>query len=133
MIRSKGRRKPCDVGDAKQRFSKAQQFRTVAAAVEGDETLRSAEVANLVHAGILYADVICCVRLGERSADGDHGAAIDLLRRVEPQAAKRLQVLLALKSAAEYGVSNPASSRMQSARRAAEALHEAAATVLSET
>jgi len=120
------RRTTCDLAHARARLAKARQFSTVAAAVEGDAELRSAEASNLIESGIASADAICCVRLGERSSDANHAGALALLRRADPSAAKRLQVLLGMKTAVQYGADDPSGSRLAAARRAAAALLEVA-------
>ena len=132
MSRARGHRKPCDLADARARHDKARQFLSLAHVAEGDDTVRAAEAALLVDAGIASADVICCVRLGERSADGDHTAAVNLVAMVDRTSARRLQTLLSLKAAAQYGTRNPAKDRLAAARRAAAGLFEAAAAVLAD-
>lgn len=126
MARPTGRRKPCEMAEARARLAKAEQFATVAALAAGDSSVRSAEASLLVDAGIAASDAICCARLGERSADGNHAAALDLLAGADRQAARHLRVLLGLKPLAQYDTSNPSPQRMISARRAATALLDAA-------
>ncbi|MGH9113811.1 MAG: hypothetical protein ACRDZN_16155 [Acidimicrobiales bacterium] len=136
MSRPTGRRKVCDVGDARARHDKARQFLSLAKAAEGDEgddTVRAAEASLLVGAGIAAVDAICCIRLGERSADGSHGAAVELVARVDRAAAKRLQTLLSLETAVQYGIRNPSKDQLAVARRAARALFDTATEILDET
>ncbi len=123
---SPARRTACDLAHARARLAKARQFATVAAAAEGDAGLRSAEASNLIESGIAAADAICCVRLGERSNDANHAGALGLLRRADAGAARRLQVLLGMKTAVQYGAEDPSGSRLAAARRAAAALLEVA-------
>ncbi len=133
MSRPTGRRKVCDVGDARARHDKARQFLSLAKAAEGDDTVRAAEASLLVGAGIAAVDAICCIRLGERSADGSHGAAVELVARVDRAAAKRLQTLLSLETAVQYGIRNPSKDQLAVARRAARALFDTATEILDET
>ena len=55
-----------------------------------------------IHAAIAAADVITCVALGERSSDGNHLAAVDLLRRVDAGLASMLKRALDRKTQAAY-------------------------------
>lgn len=118
--------------DARARLDKARQFLSLAKVAEGDHTVRAAEATLLIDAGIAAADAICCIRLGERSSDGDHVAAVGLIATVDRAAARRLQTLLSLKSTTQYGTRNPARDRLAAARRAATGLYEAAAAALRE-
>jgi hypothetical protein len=66
-------------------------------------------VSAAVHAVLSAVDAACILGLGQRAADEDHGAAVELLLKA-PQleatkrqlAAKHFKALLALKHAAEY-------------------------------
>jgi hypothetical protein len=122
MSRGAGRRKPCDVTDARARLAKAEQFLTVAELAQTDPGVRSAETSLLVDAGIAAADAICCVRLGQRSADGNHAAAVELVASVDIEAAKRLRTLLSIKSLAQYDTDDPSAQKLTAVRRAAQAL-----------
>lgn len=122
MSRGAGRRKPCNVADARARLAKAEQFLAVARLAEAGAGMRSAEASLLVDAGIAAADAICCVRLGQRSADGNHAAAVELVAGVDLEAAKRLRTLLSLKSQAQYDTDDPSAQKLTAARRAAQAL-----------
>lgn len=51
---------------------------------------------------IAAADVLCCLALGERSNDGNHAAAIQLLGRVNPKLATSLRRALDHKQQAGY-------------------------------
>ncbi|HYZ99932.1 MAG TPA: hypothetical protein VE575_14325 [Acidimicrobiales bacterium] len=133
LIRAKGRRKPCGAEEARARLAKARQFLTLATAGQEDETVRSAEASLLIEAGIAAADAICCVRLGERPADQNHQAAVDLLASVHRDAARRLQTLLGLKTSVQYGTGDPSAARLRAARRAASALMDVARQAVSET
>jgi len=122
MNRTGGRRKACGIADARARLAKAEQFLTVARLAEPDAAMRSAEASLLVDAGIAASDAICCVRLGERSADGNHAAAVDLVARIDLDAAKHLRTLLSLKSQAQYDNDDPTARKLTAARRAARQL-----------
>ena len=126
MNRPTGRRKPCDLTHARARLSKARQFLALAAVAADDDSLRSAEASNLIEAGIAAADVICCVRLGERSSDGNHRSAVALLSETDAEASKRLQTLLSMKSGVQYGTDDPSAATLTAARRASGALVAAA-------
>jgi hypothetical protein len=117
--RPTGRRQPCTTADAKARLHDAEAFLDTA------ETARDPDVkaTNAIHAAIAAADAICCIALRERSADGNHSAAIDLLRAVDPQLAATLTRLLARKQQAAY------ESRDISARDATTCIRQATALV----
>ncbi len=46
---------------------------------------------NAIHAAIAAADVITCQALGERSSDGNHQSAVELLRPVDASLASALR------------------------------------------
>ncbi len=96
--RSGGRRKPCTVADAKARFHDAEAF------LEAAETSPDPDViaTNAIHAAIAAADAICCIALRERSADGSHAMAVDLLGRVDRRLADALSRALSRKTQAAY-------------------------------
>lgn len=98
MSRAKGTRRPCDLRQARQRLIDARQF------LEAAELLEAADVVatNAIHAAIAAADAIACHALGERSSDGDHHAAVELLRQVEPRLAITLKRALDRKTQAAY-------------------------------
>lgn len=84
------------------------------------------DVAIAALAGIAYADAICLAALGERSAGSDHSDAVVLLREVDPRAAAHLQVLVSVKTAAQYGVDALSQEVVKRALRAADLLAERA-------
>lgn len=95
----------------------------------GDETdarSRKVDVAIAVLAGIAYADAICLAALGERSAGGDHSDAVTLLREVDSTTAAQLQVLISVKTQAQYGVEVLSNEVVKRAMRAAALLAERA-------
>ena len=57
---------------------------------------------NAIHAAIAAADSITCHALGERSSDGNHVAAVDLLRTVDASLATTLKRALDRKTQAAY-------------------------------
>ena len=86
MSRAKGARKPCDVQQARQRLIDARQF------LEAAELLDAPDVATCaIHAAIAAADAITCHALGERSSDGNHVSAVDLLRQVDARLSASLK------------------------------------------
>ncbi|MBX9472343.1 hypothetical protein [Microcella sp.] len=83
-------------------------------------------VTNAVHCGIAAADAICIVTLGEYSASGNHGEAVQLLKRAHPAASTSLQRLLAIKTKAGYSPTPASAADVQTALRAHEAILQAA-------
>ena len=57
---------------------------------------------NAIHVAIAAADAITCHALGERSNDGNHVSAVDLLRKVEASLATALKRALDRKTQAGY-------------------------------
>ena len=98
MSRDKGAHKPCDVHQARQRLIDARQF------LEAAELLDASDVVatNAIHASIAAADAITCHALGERSSDGNHVAAVDLVRQVDASLATTLKRALDRKTQAGY-------------------------------
>ena len=98
MSRTKGARTPCDARQARQRLVDARQFLEAAELLDAPDVVAT----NAIHAAISAADAITCHALGERSSDGNHVAAVDLLRRVDPRLATMLKRALDRKSQAGY-------------------------------
>lgn len=98
MSRSKGARRPCDMQQARQRLIDARQF------LEAAQLLDSADVIATcaIHAAIAASDAITCSALGQRSSDGNHGSAVDLLRQVDAKLSAALKRSLDLKTQAGY-------------------------------
>ena len=113
--RPSGRRQPCTTADAKARLLDAEAFLETAEVATNTDVIAT----NAIHAAIAAADAICCFATRERSADGKHSAAIDLLRIVDTQLAATLARLLARKQQAAY------ESRDISARDAATCVRQA--------
>lgn len=83
------------IDQAERRLAYAEQ-----ALAEGNFNI-AAELA--VTAGINLSDAICCLGAGEHVQGGAHEQALDLLARVDREAAKVLRRLLAVKTQATYG------------------------------
>lgn len=69
---------------------RAEQFADAAETIrdfaDDEADVGDAYVTLLIHAGIAAADVICCEALGEHAQSESHTAAVELLRRVRPDA-----------------------------------------------
>ena len=98
MSRSKGARKPCDVQQARQRLVDARQFLEAAELLDAPDVVATCAI----HAAIAAADAITCHALGERSSDGNHVSAVDLLRQVDTSLATALKRALDRKTQAGY-------------------------------
>lgn len=88
----------------------------------GDDIERTADVGIACTAGVAFADAICLAAVGERSAGESHVAAVDLLRTVDPAAARQLSSLLALKTQTQYGSTTISREKAARAMRAVEHL-----------
>jgi hypothetical protein len=112
----------------------ARRYLDVAELTAGEEDAaawRHVAVGNAVLAGIAAADALCCARLGRRSRDADHRAAVDLLRLVDERLARDLDRLLQVKDVAHYGTALISEANVRSCLRAARHLVEAAETAMS--
>ena len=98
MSRAKGKRKPCDVRQARQRLVDARQFLEAAERLDAPDVVATCAI----HAAIAAADAITCHALGERSSDGNHATAVDLLRQVDTSLAAALKRALDRKTQAGY-------------------------------
>jgi hypothetical protein len=98
MSRSKGARKPCDLRQSRHRLTDARQFLEAAELLDAPDVVAT----NAIHAAIAAADAITCHALGERSDDGNHVAAVDLLRQVDATLATALKRALDRKTQAGY-------------------------------
>ena len=98
MNRAKGNRKPCDVRQARQRLIDARQFLEAAELLDAPDVVATCAI----HAAIAAADAITCHALGERSSDGNHVSAVDLLRQVDTSLATALKRALDRKTQAGY-------------------------------
>lgn len=122
--RSAGRRAPSTVADARARLHDAEAFLEIA------EIATDADVVatNAIHAAIAAADAICCIALRERSADGNHAVATDLLSRIDSTYANALGRCLNRKTQAAYESRDIATKDAATCLRQADALVEAART-----
>ena len=121
--------KPCSAQVRAGRLAKARQFLAAADLIEPSEAddIADAYVTICVHAGIAAADVICCARLGRHHQGDNHADAVGLLKKAgASDAAKRLNVLLGLKSKAGYTHLPSSSADAKRAGRAAKDIVEAA-------
>ncbi|MEK7422625.1 MAG: hypothetical protein AAB131_02175 [Actinomycetota bacterium] len=98
MSRAKGSRKPCDVQQARQRLIDARQFLEAAKLLDAPDVVATCAI----HAAIAASDAIACHALGERSNDGNHVSAVDLLRQVDAKLATALKRALDRKTQAGY-------------------------------
>lgn len=98
MSRAKGSRRPCDVQQARQRLIDARQFLEAAKLLDAPDVVAT----NAIHAAIAAADAITCHALGERSNDGNHVSAVELLRKVDASLATALKRALDRKTQAGY-------------------------------
>jgi len=98
VTRAKGTRKPCDVQQARQRLTDARQFLEAAKLLDAPDVVATCAI----HAAIAASDAITCHALGERSNDGNHGSAVDLLRQVDAKLATALKRALDRKTQAGY-------------------------------
>jgi hypothetical protein len=128
VSRAKGSRKPCDLQQARQRLIDARQFLEAAVLLDAPDVVATCAI----HAAIAAADAITCHALGERSSDGNHLSAVDLLRHVDAKLATSLKRALDRKTQAGYESvdisATDAASCVQWAKQlvaAAEARHEA--------
>lgn len=98
MSRARGSRQPCTTQQTRQRLVDARQFLEAAKLLDAPDVVAT----NAIHAAIAAADAITCHALGERSNDGNHASAVDLLRRVDARLATALKRALDRKTQAGY-------------------------------
>jgi len=98
VSRARGFRKVCDAQQARQRLIDARQFLEAATLLDAPDVVATCAI----HAAIAAADAITCHALGERSNDGNHSSAVDLLRRVDPKLSTALKRALDRKTQAGY-------------------------------
>lgn len=124
------RRRTCNLADARARHASAAAFVDAAERLADEGFNHDVVVTNAVHAGIAASDALCCVRLGERSADQDHAAAVRLLAGIDQGLASDLGRLLALKTSAAYETRRVHAADAKAAIRRARKLVDAATTAL---
>ena len=98
MSRAKGARKPCDLQQARQRLVDGRQFLEAAEILDAPDVVAT----NAIHHAIAASDAITCHALGERSSDGNHVSAVDLLRKVDVRLSTALKRALDRKTQAGY-------------------------------
>lgn len=101
MANPRGLTRECGAVDARARLTDARQFLDAAELLMVDGN-GDVVATNAVHAAIAAADVLCCLALGRRSADGNHEAAVALLEQVGREHANSLRRALARKQQAGY-------------------------------
>lgn len=127
------RTRPCDAETRAGRLRIARQFDDAARLVEewADDAVDvgNAFVTLCVHAGIAYADVICCARLGYHAQGENHTEAVAIVRKADREASTALSVLLRLKTRAGYSHKPIPPDDLKRAGRALDALREVALRV----
>jgi hypothetical protein len=98
LTRASGARKPCDVQQARHRLVDARQFLEAAKLLDAPDVVATCAI----HAAIAASDSITCHALGERSNDGNHVSAVELLRKVDAKLATALKRALDRKTQAAY-------------------------------
>ncbi len=117
-----GRRAACDVTDARARLHDAEDFLEAAERASNPDVIAT----NAIHSAIASADALCCLALRERSADGSHLAAVELLAKVDRKLASSLKRVLDRKTQAAYESRDVASADAAACVRHAALLLDAA-------
>ena len=86
------------MADARARLADAEAFLEAAIIATNPDV----KATNAIHAAIAAADAICCIALRERSADGNHTAAVELLAQVDNPLSATLARALSRKTQAAY-------------------------------
>jgi hypothetical protein len=124
------RTQPCNAEILQGRLHKAGSFMDAANVIhefaDQDEEVADAYATLCVHAGIAASDVICCINLGEHAKGESHSDAVELLKRVDKDAAKQLNILLNLKTKSGYSHTPVTAAEFKRVGRAATALVEKA-------
>ena len=98
MSRGRVARRPCSMQQARKRLIDARQFLEAAEILDAPDVVATCAI----HAAIAATDAITCHALGERSSDGNHVSAVDLLRQVDTNLAMALKRALDRKTQAAY-------------------------------
>ena len=122
MSRPKGSSRFCTRAQSRERLIDARQFLEAAEILDAPDVVAT----NAIHAAIAAADVVTCLALGQRSSDGNHGAAVHLLRKVDSGLAASLKRALDLKTQAAYESTDVSAQHAKSAVRWAKELVAAA-------
>jgi hypothetical protein len=94
------RQPTCGPAEARTRAAVARRYLEVAELTADEDNApawRNVAVGNAVLAGIAASDALCCARLGRRSRDADHRAAVDLLAELDQSLGRDLDRLLQVK------------------------------------
>lgn len=119
-----GRTRPSSTPIRLGRLKKATEF--LDTALLNEDHAPDAATNLFVLAGIAAADVMCCARLGHYAIGENHNEAAELLKKADPCLEKHLRTLLGMKTKVAYTHQTPTPRERKRARRAAEALVEAA-------
>ncbi|HET8930090.1 MAG TPA: hypothetical protein VFN21_05475 [Acidimicrobiales bacterium] len=114
------------MAQARQRLIDARQFLEAAELLDAPDVIATCAI----HAAIAAADAITCHALGERSGDGNHLSAVDLLRRVDAKLATTLKRALDRKTQSAYESADVSAGNAASCVRWARQLLAAAETRL---
>lgn len=126
---------PCGPIEARERVEYAQQQMLLAQAAEPWLTVAEwkASGSAAVLAAIAASDALCCRRLGIRSRDADHRAAVAMISTIEPdgkELARKLNIALEAKDPMHYAADYLTAERHRAVMRAAQYLLERAEDVL---
>ena len=129
------RRANCGPADARERVEYAIEQLALAEIGQPWPTTaaRKASGAAAVLAAIAAADAISCLRLGQRSRDADHRAAVQLITSVQPEGttlAKSLRIALDAKDPMHYATDYLTPERHTAVPRAARTLVDSAQRML---
>lgn len=124
MSRSKGTRRPCNLQESRKRLIDARQFLEAAELLDAPDVVATCAI----HASIAAADAVTCHALGQRSSDGNHTSAVDLLRQVDASLSTTLKRALDRKTQAGYESADISAADAASCLRWARRLLEAANT-----
>ena len=125
-MKKTGRSRPSTTSYITARRLDAAEFMRAAPQLDNDGYHPDVVVTLAAHAAIAAADVICSVRLGKHSADGNHDAAVGLLREHDPKLANDLDIVLRRKQRAGYSDTDLTDADTKAVLRSTEHLLEAA-------
>ncbi|MGD9754120.1 MAG: hypothetical protein AB7W59_24255 [Acidimicrobiia bacterium] len=125
-MKKAGRTRLSTPGYIAARRADAAEFMRAAGHLDAEGYHPDVVVTLAVHAAIAAADVICSVRLGKHSADGNHDAAVALLREHDAKLAGDLDTVLRRKQRAGYSDADLTPADSKTVLRSAERLLQAA-------
>ena len=125
-MKKTGRTRPSTPSYISARRLDAAEFMRAARQLDNDDYQPDVVVTLAVHAAIAAADVICSVRLGKHSADGNHDAAVALFREHDAKLASDLDTVLRRKQRAGYSDNDLTDADTTAVLRSTERLLEAA-------